>query len=63
VVRSFASGASDALCEACYRASGGNPFLLNELARSAVEGGDPVGTEQLLEETPERVTREIVARL
>ncbi len=61
VVRSFSPDADDAVCRACFTATGGNPFLLNELAR-AIAGGalDP---EHVLDATPERVTREVGARL
>ncbi len=34
VVRAFAPTADDALCRACHVATGGNPFLLEELARA-----------------------------
>ena len=64
VVRSFAPTADDAVCRACHRASGGNPFLLRELARSLVSGGNgALDTERVVEQSPERVTREVAARL
>jgi DNA-binding CsgD family transcriptional regulator len=44
VRRAVGAGASDAFCEACHRATGGNPFLARELARVAsaegIAGGD-----------------------
>src|SRR4051812_48020192 len=57
VVRSFAPSADDALCRKAHVATGGNPFLLSELSRAALTGGP------LPEQSPERVTREIAARL
>ena len=62
VVRSSVPDADAALCDRCLDASGGNPFLLKELVRSLVEGGsaDPAA---VLDRSPERVTREINARL
>ena len=59
VVRSIAPRADDALCRACHGATGGNPFLLSELARS-LAAGDEAGAAV---HSPERVTREIGARL
>ena len=57
LVRSVAPEVDDAACRACYDATGGNPFLLRELARSVLDGG------AVAEQSPERVTREITARL
>ena len=59
VVRSLAPAADDALCRECHLATGGNPFLLSELARS-VRAGE---RSSVAGESPERVTREIAARL
>jgi DNA-binding CsgD family transcriptional regulator len=59
VVRSLAPAADDALCRECHAATGGNPFLLHELAR-AVSSGE---RSALAEHSPDRVTREIGARL
>jgi DNA-binding CsgD family transcriptional regulator len=61
VVRSVAPAADDALCHACHVASGGNPFLLHELTRAVLEGA--VDGPGVAEESPDRVTREIAARL
>ena len=61
VVRSLAPAADDALCRACHAASGGNPFLLHELVRAMREG--TVDSTRVVEHSPERVTREIAARL
>jgi DNA-binding CsgD family transcriptional regulator len=61
LVRSIAPGADDAVCRACHAATGGNPFLLHELARSMVDGA--VSVERVAEQSPERVTREIASRL
>jgi len=64
VVRSFAPSASDDLCRACHRASGGNPFLLRELARTLRDAPDASpDPAQVADQSPERVTREIGARL
>ena len=64
VVRSFAPSADDALCRACFRASGGNPFLLHELARSALSGeAGALDPERVADQSPERVTREVAGRL
>jgi ATP/maltotriose-dependent transcriptional regulator MalT len=62
VVRSSVPDATAALCDGCLEASGGNPFLLKELVRSLSEGGaaDPAA---VLDGSPERVTREMNARL
>ena len=64
VVRSIAPEADDGLCRACHRASGGNPFLLHELSRALldpdVDTNDPA---RVLDQSPERVTREVAARL
>ena len=66
VVRSLAPAADDALCRACHAATGGNPFLLRELAR-ALGADDALDTTRSLLAgegvAPERVTREIAARL
>jgi DNA-binding CsgD family transcriptional regulator len=68
VVRSLAPAADDALCHACHAATGGNPFLLRELARAlGADGGlDTALVQSLLAGegvAPERVTREIGVRL
>jgi DNA-binding NarL/FixJ family response regulator len=61
VVRTFQSSANDVLCRECHAASGGNPFLLNELARALeTRELDPAA---VLDATPERVTREVANRL
>jgi DNA-binding CsgD family transcriptional regulator len=64
VVRSFAPSADDALCRSCYRASGGNPFLLHELARSlfSERSGSP-DLRKISDHSPVTVTREVAARL
>ena len=64
VVRSIAPDADDELCRACFRASGGNPFLLNELSRSVLSGrGRPLSAGHVADQSPERVTREVADRL
>jgi DNA-binding CsgD family transcriptional regulator len=64
VVRSFAPSADDSVCGACFRASGGNPFLLRELAR-AVQAGelDVHAGDLVVEHSPERVTRDVADRM
>ena len=64
IVRSFVPSAGDDLCRACHHASGGNPFLLRELARSLRDApGTRPDAAQLADQSPDRVTREIAARL
>ncbi len=63
VIRRFAPGADDSQCRACHAATGGNPFLLRELARSAVSGDGSLDSARVSEQSPERVTQEISARL
>jgi DNA-binding CsgD family transcriptional regulator len=63
IVRSFAPSADDAQCRACHVATGGNPFLLHELARWAVVDDGSIDTRRIAEQSPERVTQEIEARL
>lgn len=63
VIRSLAPAADDDQCRACYAATGGNPFLLRELARSATGGDGRIDTARVFEQSPERVTQEIEARL
>ena len=64
VVRSYSSGAGDDLCRACHDVTGGNPFMLHEFARSDLahrrDLAEAVGAPDYC---PERVTREIDARL
>lgn len=61
VVRSIAPDADAAACRACHAATGGNPFLLHELARALRDGA--VAPDRVLDQSPESVTREIAARL
>jgi DNA-binding CsgD family transcriptional regulator len=64
VVRSFVPSADDALCRSCYRASGGNPFLLRELARSLLTDRSGVlDPGRISDQSPATVTREVAARL
>ena len=58
-IRRFAPGADDSQCRACHAATGGNPFLLRELARSAVGGDGSLDSQRVLEQSPERVTQEV----
>jgi DNA-binding CsgD family transcriptional regulator len=64
IVRSYAPEADDETCHACFRASGGNPFLLNELSRVVLTGeAGAIDPARVLDRSPERVTREVAARL
>ena len=68
VVRAAAGGAgvSDALCEACHRATGGNPFLARELALAAAEegiSGDGPDAARLAELAPETASRATLPRI
>ncbi len=58
--------ADDEFCAACREVTGGNPFLLEELARSAVADGLPATVEsvsQIEALTPAAVVRSVSARL
>jgi DNA-binding CsgD family transcriptional regulator len=59
VFRQFDPDADDALCREAHVVTGGNPFLLYELARSRLTGH----RSSLAAQSPERVTRELAARL
>jgi DNA-binding CsgD family transcriptional regulator len=62
----LAAGAEDAFCEACRRASGGNPFLLGELLaelRAAGCGGTAAELGAVHDLAPASVQRAIVARI
>ncbi|MDA0171923.1 AAA family ATPase [Solirubrobacter taibaiensis] len=61
VVRALVPDADEAICRACHAATGGNPFPLHELARATRDGR--VSPTNVAEQSPERVTREIAARL
>jgi DNA-binding CsgD family transcriptional regulator len=64
IVRSFVPHADDGLVRACHEATGGNPFLLHELARSALAGDGAISdVERVAEHSPGRVTQEIASRL
>jgi DNA-binding CsgD family transcriptional regulator/tetratricopeptide (TPR) repeat protein len=55
-----------AFASACHEVSGGNPFLLNELARALVEQGvEPRGSqaERVRKEVPERVAQTVLLRI
>jgi DNA-binding CsgD family transcriptional regulator len=66
LVRAAMPSADDPFCATCHEASGGNPFLLNELVveleAHAVEpaGGQAFGISQL---APEAVRRSVITRL
>ncbi len=57
--------AGDALCEACARLTGGNPFLLRELLLSLRAGGaDPESAlDRLAAVPPESIIRSVLVRL
>src|SRR5690242_1777695 len=61
VIRSLVPDADDALCRSWHLATGGNPFMLKELVRSALAGEARDGDAAAM--SPERVTREVAARL
>ncbi len=63
LIRSFAPEADEALCRACFEASGGNPFLLRELARSLITSDGSGDPRAVLDQSPQRVTRDIASRL
>ena len=58
--------AADELCEACHEMTGGNPFLLHELVRSAREAGlagNADAPRRVRAMTPEVVSRSVLVRL
>jgi DNA-binding CsgD family transcriptional regulator len=61
VRRELGDAVTDAVVDACRRASGGNPFLLGELARSLDDPAVEPGT--IDELSPRSVTRSVIARL
>jgi DNA-binding CsgD family transcriptional regulator len=57
-------GATDALCRDCHAATGGNPFLLHELASSlGAEGLDSNGAARIGRLVPSAVARHVLVRL
>jgi predicted ATPase len=59
-------GAADSFCEACHRATGGNPFLLKELLVQLRRDGIEPSAERAAEvgqATPLTVTRSVLLRL
>jgi tetratricopeptide (TPR) repeat protein len=67
LVRSMVGAeSSDELCEACHGATGGNPFLVKELATALVEGGVAPGAEaagRVGRLVPHSVARHVLVRL
>jgi DNA-binding CsgD family transcriptional regulator len=62
----LSTGATEAFCNACHRATGGNPLLLRELARAlAAEGVSPVSESVAAVEhaAPDAVARSVGLRL
>jgi len=60
------SRASDAFCDACHQATGGNPFLAHELALAAEDeglGGEAADAEALGSLTPASVSRAVLPRI
>ncbi|MGH2993769.1 MAG: ATP-binding protein, partial [Solirubrobacterales bacterium] len=58
--------ASDDFCEACHRATGGNPFLARELALAAADEGitgEAADTDTLASIAPESVSRSALVRI
>jgi DNA-binding CsgD family transcriptional regulator len=63
VVRGWlGESAGDIVCDACARATGGNPFLLVELLRSMTAGGD-IAADAVDAVRPESVDRSVHRRL
>jgi len=66
VIRDAVGSASDVFCDACRRATGGNPFLARELALAAAADGlmgDDVGTARIGSLAPESVSRSTLPRI
>lgn len=67
VVRAgWGSTADDELCRACFEVTGGNPFLLRELARALGDARPAAGSTlaaQVRGLTPRTVARSVIARL
>lgn len=64
--RRLGDDASAALCASCHEASGGNPFLLNELLSQLRLDGSATAAEataQVREATPARIARAVLDRL
>jgi DNA-binding CsgD family transcriptional regulator len=61
VVRARLPEAGDALCRACHRATGGNPFYLNSLASDL--GTADTTPEAVAGLAPQAVTQAVIARL
>jgi DNA-binding CsgD family transcriptional regulator len=62
----LASGAEEAFCAACHEASGGNPFMLQELLlelRAEESGGTEAEAAQVRELAPASIQRAVLARL
>jgi tetratricopeptide (TPR) repeat protein len=57
------TAATPELCLACHEATGGNPFLLSELAKVLASKGPPARAADLAQVTPRRVSRFVLARL
>jgi DNA-binding CsgD family transcriptional regulator len=66
VRRDLASQAADSFCSACGQASGGNPFMLNELVRELRADrstGSEADAAQIRKLAPESIQRSVLARL
>jgi DNA-binding CsgD family transcriptional regulator len=66
VRRDLASDASSAFCAACESASGGNPFMLNELLRELRSdrfSGSETDADRVRELAPASIQRSVLARL
>lgn len=64
--RGGAAGADRSFCRACHSATGGNPFLAEELARAVADAGLAPTREnapQVLSSTAESISRNILTRL
>jgi DNA-binding CsgD family transcriptional regulator len=66
VRNAWTSLADEALCQACFEVTGGNPFLLRELGRALeaeVSSTGPALVDRVRRLTPRTVSRSVIARL
>ena len=62
LIRRTVADANPELCNSCHELTGGNPFLLRELAAELVDSGDPAPA-QVRALTPDLVRRRVAAQL
>ncbi len=63
LLRERLPGAGDELCAACHVASGGNPFLVEELARELAASDGPARAADVAGIAPRTVARSVLLRL